>query len=347
MKILLIQQKMIGDVLTSSLLCDYLKQWNPNTMIHFVANQHTLPVLENNPNIDEIIVFGDHFQKDKSAFYRFLKERQKTHYDIVIDLYGKIESQLISLFTPAKQKISYHKWYSSWIYTNTIKRNDKNPSQYPLTLHHRNQLIMPLVEDNFIFDKEPKLYLTAKETEQARLLVQHRNPNKKLFMVSVLGSSTSKTYPLDQLAKMLDYLCLKYSVEIVFNYMPKQQDQINRLLDFLDPKTKKQLLLPSAPNSLREFICLLSQCDAIVGNEGGAINMGKALKKPSFAIFSPQIKKEGWHKDNHNNFAVHLSDYKMNYRFQSIHEKNIQQLYNEFKFNLFKEEFACFLDNVL
>lgn len=338
---------MIGDVLTSSLLCKYLKRWNPSIMIHFVANQHTLPVLENNPNIDEIIVFGDHFQKNKSAFYRFIKEQQKSHYDIVIDLYGKIESQLISLFTPAKQKISYHKWYSSWLYTSAIKRNDKNPSQYPLALHHRNQLIMPLVGDDFIFDQEPELYLTAKETEQARFLVQHRNPNKKLFMVSVLGSSENKTYPLDQLAKMLDHLCLKHPVEMVFNYMPKQQDRIDSLLDFLDPKTKKQLLLPSAPKSLREFICLLSQCDAVIGNEGGAINMGKALKKPSFAIFSPQIKKEGWHKDDPNHFAVHLSDYKTDYTFQSIHKKNIPLLYNTLMFKLFEEKFDHFLGNVL
>lgn len=347
MKILMIQQKMIGDVLTSSLLCAYLKRWNPEITIHFVANQHTLPVLENNPHIDKIVVFGDHFQKDKKAFVRFLGAQRKTHYDIVIDMYGKIESQLISLLTPAKQKISFRKWYSSWIYNTVIERNDINPSQYPLTLHHRNQLIMPLIGENFIFDQQPTLYLTKEEIETARVSVQHRDPHKKIFMVSVLGSSENKTYPLDQLAKMLDHLCLNYPVELLFNYMPKQQDQIDILLNHLNPTTKSQLLLPSAPKSLREFICMLSQCDAVIGNEGGAINMGKALKKPSFAVFSPQIEKQGWHKDDPNHHAVHLLDYQNNDSFQSIQKKDIPRLYNEFKFTLFQDKFDDFIENVL
>ena len=347
MKILLIQQKMIGDVLTSSLLCAYLKRWNPEITIHFVANQHTLPVLENNPHIDKIVVFGDHFQKDKKAFYRFLQDQKKTHYDIIIDGYGKIESQLTSLFTPAKQKISYYKWYSSWIYSRAIKRNNDNPSQYPLSLHHRNQLIIPLVGEDFTFDQEPKLYLTAKEIEAAQMTVQHRNPNKKIVMVSVLGSSENKTYPLDQLAKMLDHLCLNYPVEMVFNYMPKQQDQIDTLLNDLDPETKKQCLLPTAPDSLREFICLTSQCDAVIGNEGGAINMGKALNKPTFAVFSPQIEKEGWHKEDPKHFAVHLADYQSDGSFQSVQKSDISRLYNEFKFNLFQDKLDHFLANIL
>ena len=53
MKILVIQQKMIGDVLSSSIICENIKQWNSNIKIDFIANRHTLPVIENNPYIDE------------------------------------------------------------------------------------------------------------------------------------------------------------------------------------------------------------------------------------------------------------------------------------------------------
>ena len=57
MKVLIIQQKMIGDVLLSTILCKNLKLWNPEITVDFVANHHTLDVIKGNPYIDNIIVF--------------------------------------------------------------------------------------------------------------------------------------------------------------------------------------------------------------------------------------------------------------------------------------------------
>ena len=50
MKILVIQQKMIGDVLTSSILFEVLRAKYPNAQLDYLVNSHTLPVIENNPN---------------------------------------------------------------------------------------------------------------------------------------------------------------------------------------------------------------------------------------------------------------------------------------------------------
>ena len=57
MRVLIIQQKMIGDVLISTILCENIKKKHPNCTIDFIANQNTLAVLENNPFIDNIIIF--------------------------------------------------------------------------------------------------------------------------------------------------------------------------------------------------------------------------------------------------------------------------------------------------
>ena len=75
--VLVIQQKMIGDVLISSLICKNLKLWKPDIQIDFVANRHTLDVIRNNPYIDEIIVFEDHFIRDKWGLLKFLRRFRK------------------------------------------------------------------------------------------------------------------------------------------------------------------------------------------------------------------------------------------------------------------------------
>ena len=57
----------------------------------------------------------------------------------------------------------------------------------------------------------------------------------------------------------------------------------------LKPKTKKAIKNSLSPNSLRDYIVTVSRCQAVIGNEGGAINIAKGLSKPTFAIFSPII----------------------------------------------------------
>ena len=56
MKVLIIQQKMIGDVLTSSSLFELIKTEYPNAILHYVINLHTKPVILHNPFIDELKV---------------------------------------------------------------------------------------------------------------------------------------------------------------------------------------------------------------------------------------------------------------------------------------------------
>ena len=121
MKFLVIQQKMIGDVLASTVICESIKHNFQDSEVHFVANQNTLPVLQNNPYIDKIIVFKKEYRKNKGSFYKFLKSIRIEKYHAVIDAYGKLESNLVSLFTKSKFKITHHKGYTSWIYTHTVK----------------------------------------------------------------------------------------------------------------------------------------------------------------------------------------------------------------------------------
>ncbi len=50
MKILVIQQKMIGDVLTSSILFEALRLKYPNAQLDYLINEHTFPVVQNMTN---------------------------------------------------------------------------------------------------------------------------------------------------------------------------------------------------------------------------------------------------------------------------------------------------------
>ena len=69
MKILVIQQKMIGDVLVSTLLCNNLRKAYPNAQIDYMVYKSTLPVLQGNTSVDNqksTIALGNGFVSNYS-----------------------------------------------------------------------------------------------------------------------------------------------------------------------------------------------------------------------------------------------------------------------------------------
>ncbi len=86
-KILVIQEKMIGDVLAGSIICNTLKATYPDAQIDYLVYDFTKPVIQNNPNIDNIIIFKEDYRKSKIDFLKFLFEIRKKKYDAVVDAY--------------------------------------------------------------------------------------------------------------------------------------------------------------------------------------------------------------------------------------------------------------------
>ena len=70
MKIAVIQPKMIGDVLITSVIFEELKQKFPTAELHFIVNKNTIPVLEKNPFIDKIIILDPSIEKGLSGFIK-------------------------------------------------------------------------------------------------------------------------------------------------------------------------------------------------------------------------------------------------------------------------------------
>ena len=315
MKFLVIQQKMIGDVLTSSILCDNLKREFPDAVVHYMAHKHTTAVIENHPSIDRIIRFDPGLRNNKFRFYHYVKELDKEGYDAIIDVYTKIETSLIALWSKSPKSIGYYKWYSAFAYTHPVKRWKESRHGLGLAIEHRLQLLQPLLSDRSMGDMihKPKIHLTQEEKQEALVLMQDHglDTEERPFMISILGSGANKSYPPDHMAKFLDELAETTKRAMLFNYIPNQYEQVKEIYDLCKPETKEYIKLDIFADSLRGFIALLSHCKALIGNEGGAVNMAKALDIPTFSIFSPWIPKGDWaiFEDTQNR-SVHLKDLK-------------------------------------
>jgi heptosyltransferase-2 len=351
MKVLIIQQKMIGDVLATSILFEAIKHKYPNAELHYVLNSHTYPVVEENPHIDKFHFFTSEHENSKRKLWQFASQLRKENYDAIIDVYSKISSNIIALRSKAKTKISIDKGHNVLIYNHRFEHKSKANSNAGLAIENRLQLLKPLDIDTSQIVK-PKIYLTASEKTKAKQFLESNgiDLSKPLFMIGVLGSGSNKTYPFDYMTKVIDTIVSEQpESQVLFNYIPKQEADAKAILELCDPETQKHVFCEIFGKNLRDFLAINSHCDALIGNEGGAINMSKALSVPTFTIFSPWIKKEAWNMfdDGRKHVSVHLKDYDATEYSDIKHPKELKskasELYLKFKPSYFEEELIKFL----
>lgn len=355
MKILVIQQKRIGDVLTSTIICNNLKKQYPEASIDFMCYTNSVDVLIGNPNIDNIIPLPHKVRKAYISLFKFIFEIRAKKYDIVIDVYNKLETNLITLFTGANIKIAYHKWYTTIFYTHNLKRfaNTEKP-KYGFAIDNRLLLLEPLNLDSNKIDPYPKLFVSSEEDKEAIALFGKYNisPSKKIIMISLLGSEKNKTYPLEYMAEVVECVAKDRDVAILFNYFENQIEDAKFIYNLCSESAKEKICFDLLGKDLKSFIAIMNHCDLIIGNDGGAINMAKALNKPAFTIFSPFVEKNIWatFEDGLKNISVHLKDYKPEI-FSNLHHDEIKKehsnLYNQFTPRLFENKIDFFINNNL
>jgi heptosyltransferase-2 len=349
MKILIIQQKMIGDVLTTSILFEAIKAEYPDATLHYVINTHTFPVVKNNPFIDKFLFVTPEIEKSKGKFIAFLKVIKNENYDAVVDVYSKLSSNLMVKFSKANIKISKKKWYSSQFYTHTFKDAKVAKTNSGLAIENRLQLLKPLC-DTIPQTVKPKVYLTSDEIEKAKQYLQDAKIDftKPLFMISVLGSGENKTYPLPYMAKIIDEIVNVTEGQILFNYIPNQIKDAETVYNLCNLKSQNHIRLDVFGKNLRDFLAITHHCNALIGNEGGAVNMAKALDVPTFTIFSPWILKEAWNmfENGTTNVSVHFKDVKPeHYEGKSLKEakQNSHALYQTFTPDLITDKLKSYL----
>lgn len=341
---------MIGDVLVSSIICNNLRKAYPDAQIDYLIYASTTPVLEGNSAISNLILFTDKHRNSNREFLKLALQIRKEKYDLLIDAYSKLESWVVVLLSGAKRRISYKKPGRGFLYTDNVPFATFPKTNMGLAIERRLSLLKPLHLDIEI-DPLPKLFVTEAENKHAlQLFEQHGvRKDRKTVMISLIGSEKRKTYPLDFMAQIVNQIADSHDVNILFNYFPKQIEDAKIVYDACSESTKQKIYFDLLGDDLRSFIAIMNNCDMIVGNDGGAINMAKSLGKASFIIFSPWIEKKIWatFEDGIHHRSVHLKEFRPDL-LACYSEKELKQmtpeLYQEFTPELFQNQLADFLD---
>ncbi|MCZ6594433.1 MAG: glycosyltransferase family 9 protein [Bacteroidetes bacterium] len=333
MKILVIQNKRIGDVLIASVLANNLKIIFPQSHISYFVYDYTAGVLEQNPNIDRLILANDKDLKKPLVLLKAILQVRQERYDIVLDPYSKFQSKMMCLFSKAPIRAGFkraHKKLKLPFYTHPVDFLEKATLFCGKAIEDRINML------NSVFtipnpDPRYKIFLTEEEQAYSKT----SDLKKPVIMLGVLGSTPNKSLPYEYTAQLIDYIAETTHGTLLFNYAPHQKHEAEKIYNLCS--RKEQIDLDIYEDSIRGFIKLMNQCDLLISNEGGSVHIAKALGKPTFTIYSPYINKGDWNsfENGITHESVHLMEERPNLfenftreERQNI-EKNPEQLYLE------------------
>jgi ADP-heptose:LPS heptosyltransferase len=351
-KILIIQNKRIGDVLISSVIANNYKAKYPNSEVHLMAYDFTHGVIQNNPNIDKIISINEKELKKIGNLAKMILQVRSEKYDILFDPYSKLQSRLICKFGGAKQTVGHKsrkKIGNLGYYTHPVGILESKSHICGKAIEDRIHLLKQV--DTFEnINYEPKIFLTEKE-EQFR--VPEKYQDKKIIMLGILGSTPQKSMPYEYIAQIVDHIATTFNCYLLFNYAPNQKEEADKIYDLC--QNKSNIILDIYAPSIRDFAVLMNQCAVLVSNEGGTVHIAKALNKPTFTIFSPYINKDDWSSFEDEKFhkSVHLLDFLPNaisdlsYEQNKEIEKNPRELYLKLTPQMIIPELDSFLKEQL
>lgn len=201
--ILIVQTAFAGDVILTVPIIEELKFKFPDSHISFLCIPGVSNILENNPFLDEVIIYDKkNSQKGIFSFLKLIKSIREKNFDLVISPHRSLRSTLLSYFSKAGMTISYDVsaisglYKSRVIYKSNVHEIIRNLSLLAPVGILKNEIISP---ELFPSEEDKKVV--------EKLLTGFKFAEEEKFITIAPGSVwNTKAFPDVKFAKVISIL---------------------------------------------------------------------------------------------------------------------------------------------
>ena len=283
MKVLFIRFSSLGDVLLTTPIIRTFRTHFPDVEIHFLTKIEYAPLLQFNPNIDNLISFDT----ENESMLQLITRLQKEHYSHIIDLHDKLRSALIKRFVQGKA-ITYqkkHAYRKKMLKDRSLKPISSTVDLYASILENFN-----LILD----DKKLDLYLPENEGAIAKSFLP--SDGKKIVTMSPGASWFTKQYPLEYYKKLIQHILDNHEVRIVLIGTKQEKSLTTELAEV----SGADIINLSGKTTLIESAVIIKHSDLFISGDCGPMHIAAAFEVPQIALFGPTHPKLGFAPLNPN-----------------------------------------------
>ncbi|MDR1123490.1 MAG: glycosyltransferase family 9 protein [Elusimicrobiota bacterium] len=265
-KILIVIIKDIGDVLLSAPCAEIIKKNFPSARVDYLAEARCAPVLQNNPFIDNIVIY------DHKKPLKMICRIRAAGYDWVIDLLRNPRSSLLTALSGAKVRAGdMRNKHSFYAYNYRLQTPPEDLYGPDYKLHLLRQLGLkwdgahaPLA----------KYYLTKDQLRERdkSWLAAGVKPDEKIIGFYPTPRMETRRWPAKNFRELAQMLHEQYSLKIFVFYGPGEEDLAQAVVRDMPPYIQ---LAPEAKD-LGALMALLGRLEVLIASCGGTKHMALA-----------------------------------------------------------------------
>lgn len=300
LKILLIRLSAIGDVVRTLPALTCLRRAHPSAHIDWAVEGPALPVLQDQPDLDGILVFPrrrlarlllhpNEARAAKEALSAFLSTLSEARYDLVVDFQGTIKSGLMSWMTRAPRRVGLGRGHArEWSH---LFYNE--PVALPKAKLNRVDRALALVA-HLGASTEGATSAIPERTEDAAYVEAFLGtlppgpggPDARLAPAVVFpGTSRTqayKRYPPRNFGRAADLVAKRTGSPVVVAWGPGEQEIAGEVAASM---TTPATVAP--PMTLGQLTSLIRRCRVFVAGDTGPMHIAWTVGTPVVAVYGP------------------------------------------------------------
>jgi len=283
-KVLVIGPNYIGDVLFTTPAVRTIKLNLPDSyIVYFTRKKYgALPVLQDNPDINEIIAYENRM----TPFYLFYKIKRKK-FDIAFVFAPGLKRAFIPYLCNIKERIGYinkKRKRFKYLFTKSIDEPDKNQI-------HRVVYYKKLVDFYFGTDFKVSHYVFHIPAEIEEKVKEKMKEYKNCYPLICFHPFCGYQWPVENFIKLGNLIKSYFPNSKIIITGTKKKEEFE-ICEKVYNSIREISVSFVGKTNLKELVSIFKNCDLLVIGDTGPLHLACAVKVPVIALFggsSPKV----------------------------------------------------------
>ena len=270
----------VGDAIMTTPVIRGIRLNFPKARISILAKPWVVPVYENNPYIDDIIVYQNQTRHKKGiGTLRLSKDLKTYNFDFAVLMQNAFEAALISFLAGIPERLGYNTDARGLLLSRCVKLDPALKKRH-LIDYYIGILKGAGLEDD---GRQIELYITQNEKKEATKILQEHLVDLKKPVIGInpgaTGGTAKRWFP-ERYANLAKQLAEALGVKIVLFGGPGDE----KLGQQITEQAKGSCINLAGKTSLRLAFALIENCSLFITNDSGLMHAAAALQINQIAI---------------------------------------------------------------
>lgn len=289
----------LGDVVLTTSAVALLKKAYPDARITMLVKPVVRQAVENNPLIDEVMVFK-YKAKDNSLgkMLEMVKEIKRHHFDLSISFDRKLRPALLCWLAGIPTRVGPSKVFDdklsrvTWLYTDVIQiKHDLNAVLQAETYQTIVREFTGLTDH-----AEPVFArITAEAEKKAEEMLARLPKAEKRIALCVKGTFELKTWPKEYFVEVVEAIAERYNAAFFIVGAPNDREYADEVIKDM----KQPVMNFCGETSLVDLAAIIRKSDLLITVDTGATHIAATTGVPMVTMYGC-TSPDRWHPINKN-----------------------------------------------